>query len=94
MAHLVPLGAAAGAWIFGAYTWDLHNKANTPAVPVEKAPLHQGTYTHQKQWVNADRRGQFVDVEEDVDVNGARIFLVDFGTGSRTVCYTDPRVLY
>jgi hypothetical protein len=32
-------------------------------------------------------------VQEDVDELGATIFLVDYGSGAKTVQYIDPRIL-
>lgn len=99
MAHIAALAAAGGAWVYGAYTYDLQCKAELEAQKNKgqwaKEP-HQGAWTDSSKHTFSDNisRGQFVAVQEDVDVRGARIFLVDYGTGSRVVSYTDPRVLH
>ena len=95
MAHIAALAAAGGAWVYTAYSHDLYEKGKQPVEQApDKPPLHQGAWTHESQWRFAPTREQFVSVKEDVDVNGARIFLVDRGTGSNIVSYSDPRLLY
>lgn len=55
---------------------------------------HQGVYLDpRKQWA-ADTRGRFVSMQEITDVNGARVFLVDYGTGGKVYQYADPRVIW
>lgn len=56
-------------------------------------PLLEGQYSSFKKYAAADTRLRFVAVKEITDVNGARVFLVDYGTGGKVLQYHDPRVL-
>ena len=94
MAQVAALGFLGGTWALAGYIHQLARERDEPTVEVIDPRPFMGAYTPQKMYANTDTRGLFKSVQEDVDVNGARIFLVDYGTGSRTVCYADPRVLY
>lgn len=91
----VPAAAAAATWFLSAYTWNLKAQAQVPAeneIGNTQQPFY-GMYTSFKDYWLADRRGRFVSVKEDYDVLGAKVFLVDYGTGSITLQYHDPRVV-
>lgn len=95
MSFLVPATAAAATWFLTAYTWDLKAKASVPAeneIGNAQEPFY-GAWTPFRDFWLCDRRGRFTSVTEDVDVLGAKIFLVDYGTGSKTVQYHDPRIV-
>jgi len=97
MTLLLPVAAGAALWYGLAHSYNLKQRAS---VPIEnhsqrsdvKEPF-QGAWGSIKQYCNTDTRGRFVSVQEDFDVNGAKIFLVDYGNGARTIQYHDPRVL-
>jgi hypothetical protein len=76
---------------------DLKVKANTPVELHSQDPAtksaYQGHYTDPKKVWATDTRGRFHSVTEDMDVNGSRIFLVDYGNGSKVVQWLDPRIL-
>jgi hypothetical protein len=92
-----PLAAAsAGAWLFTAQAYNYKQKQDVPLENKsqksnEKEPYY-GAWDHQRHWLRADTRGRFVKVVEDYDVQGAKIFLVDYGNGARVVQYNDPRI--
>lgn len=89
----VPAAAAAALWTTAAYTWSLKNQASIPAeneIGNAKEPFY-GAWMDYKQMWGVDTRGRFVSVTEDIDVYGAKVFLVDYGTGAKTVQYHDPR---
>lgn len=65
---------------------------NASQDPEVKEPF-QGAVGHIKDRIFADTRGLFVSVQEDVDVNGARIYWVDYGNGQRVCQYFDPRIV-
>lgn len=95
-----PLVAGAGAlWMFSAYQYDLKQKADMPIElatedPEVKEPFYGGIGSISQLSGSAVLdRGTFKSVREDVDTNGARIFLVDYGNGQRIVQYYDPRLL-
>ena len=95
MAFFYPAALAAGAWSIGAYALDLKRQALSPPVDEEgtpQGPPHFGAIGHISKWIHSDRR-RFVSVEESVDELGATIFLVDYGTGAKTIQYVDPRIL-
>ena len=95
MAFFYPAAIAAGAWALSGYALDLKRQALAPPVDDEgtpQGPPHFGAIGHISQWIRSDRR-QFLSVEEDVDELGAKIFLVDYGSGAKTVQYVDPRYL-
>lgn len=98
MALLYPAVAAAGVWALGSYTWNLKKGAQA-AQNAEVDAQYQSPYPQQGQWMPIDQmflantRGRFRSVQESVDVQGAKIFLVDYGTGARTISYVDPRVV-
>jgi len=95
MAFFYPAAIAAGAWALGAYALDLKRKALVHPVDENGTPQetpHFGPVGHIGKWIRSDRR-QFVSVQEDVDELGATIFLVDYGSGAKTVQYIDPRIL-
>jgi hypothetical protein len=93
---LLPLAVAGtGAWLIASSLYDMkqalvvppENSSQDPAV---KEPF-QGAVGHIKQQTFADH-SRFVSVVEDRDVQGARIFWVDYGNGQRVQQYNDPRV--
>ncbi len=97
MTLLLPAVAGAALWYATAYSYNLKQRANTPIENASqssdvKEPF-QGAMDHVKNWMWADTRGRFVSVQEDFDVNGARIFLVDYGNGAKVTQYVDPRIL-
>jgi hypothetical protein len=98
MTLLLPALAASGLWVLTAAAYDAKQKADVPIENASQNPqvkeAFQGAWSGQKQWFGAPTRGRFVSVQEDYDVNGARIFLVDYGNSSRVVQYHDPRILY
>lgn len=88
--------AAAGAWVYTAATLDWQNAHDAPIENVsqesdEKEPF-RGAWGNAKEWFLAQTRGRFVSVAETTDVQGAPIFLVDYGNGQRVVQYHDPRI--
>lgn len=98
MASLLPLGiVAAGSWFLVSYAHSMKRDARleqekAAQVPIAEEPF-QGAVGHIKDRIFADNRGIFTSVQEDYDVNGARIFFVDYGNGQRVVQYFDPRIL-
>ena len=97
MTLLLPVAAGAALWYGLAQSYDMTKKAAERVDHASqrsdvKIPL-QGMYTPVSQMHNVLNRGRFVSVQEDFDVSGARIFLVDYGNGSQVVQYTDPRIL-
>lgn len=98
MALLFPAAAAASAaWALLGYAHAVRRDAvkeveNSSQDPEVKEPF-QGAIGHAKQHLFADTRGLFTSVQEDVDVQGARIFWVDYGNGQRVQQYFDPRIL-
>lgn len=97
MSLLLPALAATGVWLLGARSYDLKQRAN---VPLENASQEsdvkepfQGAWGHIRNFgIFTPTRGRFRSVTEDYDVNGAKIFLVDYGNGQRVVQYQDPRI--
>jgi hypothetical protein len=97
MSLLLPAMAATAVWFYGAKSYDLQQRAN---VPMENASQEsdtkepfRGAWGHIRNFgVFVNTRGRFVSVTEDYDVNGAKIFLVDYGNGQRVVQYQDPRI--
>ena len=98
MALLFPAAAAgAAAWVLLGYAHGVRRDAikeveNSSQEPAVKEPFF-GAIGHVKDHLFADTRGLFVSVQEDVDVQGARIFWVDYGNGQRVQQYFDPRIL-
>jgi hypothetical protein len=95
MAFFYLAAAGAGAWLFGSYVYGLRQAQRAPldSDSVSGQPLpHFGAIGHISKWINSDLR-QFHSVEESVDEQGATIFLVDYGSGARTIQYIDPRIL-
>lgn len=97
MSLLIPAVAASALWWYGAKAIDLQQKARedydlATQRPDKKAPF-QGHYTSFGERSVSDNR-LFESVEMDYDANGAPIFLVDYGSGSRTIQYHDPRIMY
>ncbi len=91
----VPAAAAAATWYLGAYTMSLQRQAQIPAeneIGNTKQPFYGAWMPFSQMWA-VDRRGRFVSVTEDIDVTGAKVFLVDYGTGAKTVQYHDPRLV-
>ncbi len=93
----VPAVAGAALWFMVAKSIDLKDRLDQPVElesqdPAVKAPF-QGYYDHVKHWSFANTRGRFESVEETTDVNGAIIFLVNYGNGAKTVQFFDPRIL-
>lgn len=78
-----------------AYTWDLKRQA---ALPKENE-IGNAREPDQGRWRSANdqfltpNRGRFLSVTESRDLQGARIFLVDYGTGAKTIEYKDPRIV-
>lgn len=91
--------AAAGTWLFSAYTYDLKDKASVPVELASDDPQvtdpFYGAVGHISKYSASPiiERGTFRSVQENVDIKGARIFLVDYGNGQRVVQYYDPRLL-
>ena len=57
-----------------------------------KEPFH-GAWGHIRNYgAFVDNRGRFESVEETLDVDGAKVFLVDYGNGQRVLQYHDPRI--
>ena len=95
-----PLAAGATAlWAMGSYSYDLKSKAEMPIELASedaqvKDPFWGGVGpVSQLSGSALMDRATFRSVQEDVDVKGARIFLVDYGNGQRVVQYIDPRIL-
>jgi len=84
----------AGAWLAFGSLYDMQRAAipqeNSSQDPAVKEPF-QGAVGHIKQQTFADH-SRFVSVVEDRDVQGARIFWVDYGNGQRVQQYNDPRI--
>lgn len=99
MALLLPAAAAAAtSWYLLGYAHAVRRDAilaeeNKSQDPQVKEPF-QGAIGHIRDRIFAPTRDMFTSVQEDVDVNGARIFFVDYGNGQRVVQYFDPRILY
>lgn len=95
MAFLLPAAAASAFWVFGAYTWSLKKQAELPAEDEigQTNPPDQGQYEAPDKMTFAETRGRFKSVTETVDVQGARVFLVDWGTGAKSYLYRDPRIV-
>ncbi len=96
MSVLIPVVTAAGAWYYAAHTLTLRDKARTATELAtqnyeKRAPLN-GYYGSFKDYLFAPMRGRFRTVMEDIDVNGAKTFLVDYGNGQKVVQYHDPRI--
>lgn len=97
MAFFYPAAVASGAWLLGSYLYDLREKLDTPVADLvetnvaEREPF-QGPIGHISKWIHSDLR-QFRSVQESVDELGAKIFLVDYGSGAKTIQYVDPRIL-
>ena len=93
---LFPLAVVgAAAWLGASSLYDMQQAAvvppeNSSQDPAVKEPF-QGAVGHIKQQTFADHT-RFVSVVEDRDVQGARIFWVDYGNGQRVQQYNDPRV--
>lgn len=81
----------------GAKSYDLYQRANVPVSNHSqdsdtKEPF-RGAWGHIKNYGwNVDNRNRFVSVQEDYDVDGARVFYVDYGNGQRVIQYHDPRI--
>lgn len=98
MANLfMPVSIGALGLVLAAYTYDLKQKLNIPvemaAQDSETKLAFQGAMGHYRQWSGVDTRGRFRSVQETTDALGADIFLVDYGNGSLTTQYHDPRIL-
>jgi hypothetical protein len=93
---LFPLAVVgAAAWLGVGSLYDMQRAAAVPPEnssqdPAVKEPF-QGAIGHIKQQTAADH-SRFVSVTEDRDVQGARIFWVDYGNGQRVQQYYDPRI--
>lgn len=97
MTLLLPFAAGAALWYGVAHSYNMKQKLSMPIEDTlqrsdMKSPTF-GAYTDHGKYFGVLTRGQFVSVQEDFDVNGARIFLVDYGNGSKTIQYHDPRIL-
>jgi hypothetical protein len=93
----VPAVAGAAFWWAAAKAYDVRERLDVPVElesqdPAVKAPF-QGYFDHISKWNWVSTRGRFQSVQESTDVNGAIIFLVDYGNGSKVVQYFDPRIL-
>ncbi len=85
--------AGGGAWLIWAVLQDMKRNAaeSLENSGLEEAEPFQGAVGHIKQQTFADHT-RFISVTEDRDVQGARIFWVDYGNGQRVQQYFDPRV--
>jgi len=97
MALFYPAAALASAWIISAGAITARQIASEPIENASQKPdekeAFQGAWCNPRDWTFADTRGRFHSVQESRDVRGARIFLVDYGNGSRVVQFFDPRIL-
>ena len=98
MALLVAAGLATGAWIYAAKTIDMQEKVRTEYAAAtedykKKRPA-QGVWSPQSSQVFSPGRlrGSFYKVIEDVDERGVPVFYVDYGNGSLTRQWHDPRI--
>lgn len=81
--------------MFTAYTWNLKRQAEAEAT-AEANRVFNTLTPEEGIWRPAfDRWGsdnmRFKSVVEATDVQGARVFLVDYGNGSKVIQYNDPR---
>lgn len=98
MALVFPAIALTGFWALAGYAHNAKRTAEEAAKVPAEDPMRQepfrGPVGHIKDFgIFADTRGQFRSVREDVDVQGARIFWVDYGNGQLVQQYFDPRIL-
>ena len=97
MSLLLPSIAASALWAFTAQSYSWQQKLNVPvendSQEVEDKEPYQGAWDHVVHWTTVDTRGRFKSVKVDRDVQGATIFLVNYGNGARVVQYHDPRIL-
>lgn len=96
MSYFVPAIAGAALWSFAAYTWNLREQARARLVAEQNAVFASAT-PEEGVWRPAfDRWGadnvRFKSVVETTDVQGAKVFLVDYGNGSKVIQYNDPRL--
>lgn len=96
MSFAIPTVAAASLCAFTAWSWDLKRQAEARLI-AEANNQFDTKMPEEGIWRPAsDRWGadnlRFKSVLETTDVDGSRIFLVDYGQGSRVKQYNDPRV--
>lgn len=96
MAYFLALGTASAFAIYGAVTMDMKRRAQAPATDDigDQKPPYQGVWEPFSKMSQAPTRGRFKKVREATDVLGARVFLVDYGTGAQTLQYHDPREVF
>lgn len=99
---LIPTIIATGGWLYYAQAQHLKDLQQAEAeIALREAGEKQYPCATNGRWTPAGDvamsagylQGQFKSVIEDVDVRGAKIFLVDYGNNSRTVLYRDPRLI-
>ena len=99
MSLFYPALAGASLWALAGYSKELKSAAErkqqgeTVVEAPHFRPKTRGNYTHVGVYAGADRYKRFVHVAEDIDQLGAKIYLVDYGNGSKTIQYHDPREL-
>jgi hypothetical protein len=97
MAYWAATAVGSAFWLLAAKSIDMRARANEPEENKsqqsdEKEPF-QGAWEPVKQYWNSTTRWRFNKVVEDTDVQGAKIYIVDYGNGARTIQYHDPRLL-
>jgi len=96
MALIYPAAALAGIWVLGGYAHDLKREASRKEemeMMREDPPPIFGAIGHIKDYGLASDLRLFRSVREDRDVQGAKIFWVDYGNGQLVQQYFDPRLL-
>lgn len=98
MSLLVPVALGATAlYIFSSVETERGDRKREQQQFLELAHTqepHQGKYLDPKKQWGAQTRHRFVSMQEMTDVNGARVFLVDYGTGGKVYQYADPRIIW
>lgn len=97
MAALLPVSLVAGAawYLFGVasdWKYSATKEAAAAAAPSDKLTFN-APYGHIKERLFAADGQHFESVIESEDVNGARIFLVNYGNDQLVTQYHDPRKL-
>jgi hypothetical protein len=91
--------AGAGLWALTSHGYNMQQQLQQPLENAsqktsEKEPFQGAWEDVSKQFGSTGMlRQRFVSVTEDTDVLGATIYIVDYGSGARTVQYQDPREL-
>ena len=98
MALLLPAVLAGGAYLLYSDTENRRRdhrrlEQNMLARAQSNTP-YQGVYTPAKQYWGAQTRGRFTSLQRETDVNGAEVFLVNYGNGSQVYQYVDPRIVW